>query len=464
MTGHRVRASADRGWKPNSSLPTPTPGVIINHLQVLLDPAQDTSDWRCPRGVHRVEDGLPRFLDDDDGTTLQNPDIRVPGGTKREDGLQGGVEEDAEEPGREENDENTEEQEEKADDDRRHGNSVVPREAAKQGRKEKNGDTLTDRHAPGGTWLTKDKIQKVIITGIMQLGEDQDEGVHASCLHLGLRYVPNLQNEKPCLCMLCVELAIGPECHDTAQEGPEMSIPPPEEAHSDDSSSVSLDPDDQPGPSGTSGQSVPLRQPQATADLPPSGKTSTAPTQRAHASVSRTCQSAVCPPLQGTQVNPPPQQQKGPGGSGSGHTVQGTEAQGNRGTGRAAVRQGGDRPREPTLHEALSSIMGAYHRSQETMATVLARFQELQVLQEEQFMGFREELRSISSAMGTIVLALRLSAHCGTMWHHKGPLSLAWTKNRLPPPPALVDRRTRHKNRPPEPHPLQKENHPASGA
>ncbi|KAJ1152603.1 hypothetical protein NDU88_005378 [Pleurodeles waltl] len=185
-----------------------------------------------------------------------------------------------------------------------------------------------------------------------------------------------------------------------------MSIPPPEEAHSDDSSSVSLDPDDQPGPSGTSGQSVPLRQPQATADLPPSGNTSTAPTQRAHASIPRTRQSAVCPPLQGTQVHPPPQQQQGPGGSGSGHTVQGTEAQGNRGTGRAAVRQGGDRPREPTLHEALSSIMGAYHRSQETMATVLARFQEIQVLQEEQFMGFREELRTISSTMGTIVVAL----------------------------------------------------------
>ncbi|KAJ1152021.1 hypothetical protein NDU88_004799 [Pleurodeles waltl] len=40
------------------------------------------------------------------------------------------------------------------------------------------------------------------------------------------------------------------------------------------------------------------------------------------------------------------------------------------------------------------------------MATVLARFQEIQVLQEEQYMGFREELRNISSAMGTIVVAL----------------------------------------------------------
>ncbi|KAJ1140451.1 hypothetical protein NDU88_006803 [Pleurodeles waltl] len=187
-----------------------------------------------------------------------------------------------------------------------------------------------------------------------------------------------------------------------------MSTAPPEEAHSDDSSSVDLDLDDQPGPSGNSGQSDPFTQPQATADVPPSGNTSTAPTQRAHTSVSRTRQAAVCSPLQGTQVNPPPQQQQGPGGSGSGHTVQGTEAQGNRGTGRAAVRQGGDRPREPTLHEALSSIMGAYHHSQETMATVLANFQETQRMQEEQYLGFREELRTISSALGTIVGVLNL--------------------------------------------------------
>ncbi|KAJ1101074.1 hypothetical protein NDU88_006148 [Pleurodeles waltl] len=183
--------------------------------------------------------------------------------------------------------------------------------------------------------------------------------------------------------------------------------PPPEEAHSDDCSSVDLDLDDQPGPSGTSGQSVPLTQPQATADLPPSGNTSTAPTQRALTSVSRTRQAAVCSPLQGTQVNPPPQQQ-GPGGSGNGHTVQGTGAQGNRGTGRAAVRQGGDRPREPTLHEALSSIMGACHHSQETMATVLAKFQETQRMQKEQYLGFREELRTISSNLGTIVGVLNL--------------------------------------------------------
>ncbi|KAJ1186460.1 hypothetical protein NDU88_003241 [Pleurodeles waltl] len=183
----------------------------------------------------------------------------------------------------------------------------------------------------------------------------------------------------------------------------QTSLPHP--CHSDDSSSGQLDPDDQPGPSWVSGQSVPLAQAQPNTDLPPSGNTSTAPTQRVHTSVPRTRQSAVCPPLQGTQANPPPQQQQGPGGNGSGHTVQGTEAQEHRKTGRAAVRQGADRPREPTLHKALSSIMGAYHHSQETMAMVLAKFQEFQEtqqLQEEQYLGFREELRTISSALGTI--------------------------------------------------------------
>ncbi|KAJ1219012.1 hypothetical protein NDU88_006583 [Pleurodeles waltl] len=184
-----------------------------------------------------------------------------------------------------------------------------------------------------------------------------------------------------------------------------MSTTPTEEAHSDDSSSVQLDLDDQPGPSGTSVQSVPLTQSQAITEIPPSGNTSTAPTQGAHTSVPRTHQAAVCPLLQGTQANPPPQQQQGP--EGSGHPVQGTEAQEHRGTGRADVRQGEDRPREPTLHEPLSKIMGAYHHSQETMATVLAKFQGTQRLQEELHLGFREELKYINSNVGTIVGVLK---------------------------------------------------------
>ncbi|KAJ1169791.1 hypothetical protein NDU88_001682 [Pleurodeles waltl] len=41
------------------------------------------------------------------------------------------------------------------------------------------------------------------------------------------------------------------------------------------------------------------------------------------------------------------------------------------------------------------------------MATVLAKFQETQRLQEEQYLGFREELRTISSTLGTIVGVLK---------------------------------------------------------
>ncbi|KAJ1107154.1 hypothetical protein NDU88_004547 [Pleurodeles waltl] len=177
----------------------------------------------------------------------------------------------------------------------------------------------------------------------------------------------------------------------------------------------------------------------------------TAPTQRAHTSVPRTRQSAVCPPLQGTQDNPPPQQQQGPGGSG--HTVQGTKAQEHRGTGRAAVRQGADRPREPTLHEALSSIMGAYHHSQETMATVLDKFQETQRMQEEQYLGFREELRTISSALGTIVGVLKEIINT-----RRDTVALQGA------PDTRMDDQLRHHHRTTTPAPpLQMQNHPASG-
>ncbi|KAJ1214618.1 hypothetical protein NDU88_002236 [Pleurodeles waltl] len=40
------------------------------------------------------------------------------------------------------------------------------------------------------------------------------------------------------------------------------------------------------------------------------------------------------------------------------------------------------------------------------MATVLARFTEIQAQQEERYMGFSNELRNIATAMGTIVQAL----------------------------------------------------------
>ncbi|KAJ1126825.1 hypothetical protein NDU88_005231 [Pleurodeles waltl] len=46
--------------------------------------------------------------------------------------------------------------------------------------------------------------------------------------------------------------------------------------------------------------------------------------------------------------------------------------------------------------------MGAYHHSQETMATVLAKFQETQQLQEEHYLGIREILKAINTTLVTI--------------------------------------------------------------
>ncbi|KAJ1155216.1 hypothetical protein NDU88_007954 [Pleurodeles waltl] len=100
------------------------------------------------------------------------------------------------------------------------------------------------------------------------------------------------------------------------------------------------------------------------------------------------------------------------------------------------------------------------------MATVLARFQEIQLLQEEQYLGFREKLRTISTALGTIVGALNqvVTTLRDTVAPQRAPDTSMDQELPTPPLPALVDRRPRHRtNRPPAPHPLQKENHPASG-
>ncbi|KAJ1126527.1 hypothetical protein NDU88_004934 [Pleurodeles waltl] len=124
-----------------------------------VNPAHDASEeWRLPLGVRGKKDNLPCSLGNGDaGTSLGNPDIRVPDRTKREDGLRLEVVEDAEnaeKTERKENEENTEEGNED-DDGRRNGNSVVPSETTDQRVKERNSDTRAYRHAPGGTWLTK---------------------------------------------------------------------------------------------------------------------------------------------------------------------------------------------------------------------------------------------------------------------------------------------------------------------
>ncbi|KAJ1115683.1 hypothetical protein NDU88_003905 [Pleurodeles waltl] len=67
--------------------------------------------------------------------------------------------------------------------------------------------------------------------------------------------------------------------------------------------------------------------------------------------------------------------------------------------------------------------MGAYHHSQETMGTVLAKFQETQRLQEEQYLGIREDLKSINTTLVTIagVLADLVNTRRVTVAHQQAP-------------------------------------------
>ncbi|KAJ1101384.1 hypothetical protein NDU88_006452 [Pleurodeles waltl] len=107
--------------------------------------------------------------------------------------------------------------------------------------------------------------------------------------------------------------------------------------------------------------------------------------------------------------------------------------------------------------------MGAYHHCQETMATVLAKFQETQRLQEEQYLGIREELKSINTTLVTIVGVLKdlVNTRRDTVAQQGAP-DTSLDDEQPQPPPALVDRRHRHRTTTPTPHPLQMENHPAN--
>ncbi|KAJ1083189.1 hypothetical protein NDU88_003349 [Pleurodeles waltl] len=203
---------------------------------------------------------------------------------------------------------------------------------------------------------------------------------------------------------------------------------------------------------------------QPTTDPHPSGNTNTAPAQRDHANVPRTGQSAACPPLQGSEPTPQTQYDQGPGVSGSGHTVQGTEAQDNREAGRT-VQQGEDRLREPTLHEALTNFLGAYHHSQETMGQILYNLQETQRLQEGQYLGIRDDLKNSYTILVTIagVLADMGNTLREAVAQQRAP-DTSHTKEQ-----PFTSAGARGQEAPPQdqqataPHPLQKENHPANG-
>ncbi|KAJ1203800.1 hypothetical protein NDU88_007581 [Pleurodeles waltl] len=67
--------------------------------------------------------------------------------------------------------------------------------------------------------------------------------------------------------------------------------------------------------------------------------------------------------------------------------------------------------------------MEAYHHSQETMGMVLAKFQETQRLQEEQYLGIREDLKSVNTTLVTIagVLADMANAMRQAVAYHRAP-------------------------------------------
>ncbi|KAJ1102656.1 hypothetical protein NDU88_000102 [Pleurodeles waltl] len=138
--------------------------------------------------------------------------------------------------------------------------------------------------------------------------------------------------------------------------------------------------------------------------------------------------------------------------------VQGLEAQDNREAGRTAVHQGDGKPRELTLHEALTEILGAYQHSQDPMGHILAKVQKNRRLQEGQYQGIRDDLEAINTTLVSIagVLADMANSMREAVSHQRA-LTLARHLNSPPLPLLLVARRPRHRtNRPPAPLPLQK--------
>ncbi|KAJ1093479.1 hypothetical protein NDU88_006579 [Pleurodeles waltl] len=166
----------------------------------------------------------------------------------------------------------------------------------------------------------------------------------------------------------------------------------------------------------------------------------------------------------GTLGTPHPQDNQGPGVSGSGHMVQGTEAQDNREAGRTAVCQGEDRPRKPTLQEALTEILEVYQYYQDTLGQILDNMQENRRLQEGQYQRIREDLQAINTTLVSIagVLADMANIMREAVSHQWAPAT-SQTTEQPSTSAATSGQGSRHRtNRPPAPLPLQKENHPAN--
>ncbi|KAJ1141104.1 hypothetical protein NDU88_007439 [Pleurodeles waltl] len=256
----------------------------------------------------------------------------------------------------------------------------------------------------------------------------------------------------------------GPPANGTGKEVQATSIPSQEEAHSDGSSSACLDLDDQPGPSGISGQSVTQTHshtitetpPQETPPQhPPSGPIPLSPGQ-----INQQCVHHYKDPRA-------PHKHRtirdlGSVAVGTRFRGQRHRAQDNKEAGRTAVRQGEDRPRELTLQEALIVILGAYHHSQDSMGQILDKLQENMRLQEGQYLGIREDLKDINTTLVSIagVLADMANTMKEAVASHRASAT-SQTDEQPSTSTAASEQEVCHRtNRPPAPLPLQKVNHP----
>ncbi|KAJ1155903.1 hypothetical protein NDU88_008628 [Pleurodeles waltl] len=170
------------------------------------------------------------------------------------------------------------------------------------------------------------------------------------------------------------------------------------------------------------------------------------------------------PTYTGPQATPCTQDNQGPGVIGSGHTIQGTEAQANRDTGRTAVHQWEDRTREPNFQEALSEILGAYQHYQDTIGRNLDNVQESRRLREGQCQGIREDLLAINT---TLVSISGVLADMANIMREAVSQQWAPTTSQLSEQPStslpIVARRPCHRtNKPPAALPLPKVNHPTN--
>ncbi|KAJ1122269.1 hypothetical protein NDU88_000765 [Pleurodeles waltl] len=125
--------------------------------------APDSPELQTQLFVRDVDEVLPSFQGNENaGTHLGNPDIRVSKNTKKEDGLG------ARHAG-EEVEQNADRDQRETGDERRIGTNEVPPKTTGHPREKKEVEPRALRHVPGRTWLTK--VRSFIKDNIFSKGE-----------------------------------------------------------------------------------------------------------------------------------------------------------------------------------------------------------------------------------------------------------------------------------------------------